>query len=74
MLAVVILTGSSEEDTVIGALHAGANDDLTKRDNYLTVLPRTLRAALERFRSEAARESEPLKVPSTRDGGTGRDA
>jgi len=44
---------------VIGALHAGANDYVTKRDDYLAVLPRTLRAALERFRSEVARGLEP---------------
>lgn len=62
MLAVVILTGSGDEDTVVGALHAGANDYVTKRDDYLTVLPRTLHAALERFRSEAARRSTPLQV------------
>ena len=62
MLAVVILTGSGDEDTVVGALHAGANDYVTKRDDYLTVLPRTLHAALGRFRSEAARASTPLQV------------
>ena len=62
LLAVVILTGSGDEDTVIGALHAGANDYVTKRDDYLEVLPRTLHAALERFRSETARASNPLKV------------
>lgn len=62
MLAVVILTGSGDEDTVVGALHAGANDYVTKRDAYLTVLPRTLHAALERFRSETARSATPLQV------------
>lgn len=62
MLAVVILTGSGLEDTVLGALHAGANDYVTKRGDYLTQLPSTLRAALERFRSEAAWASAPLKV------------
>jgi len=61
-LAVVILTGSGKEDTVIAALHAGANDYVTKRDDYLAALPRTLRTALERFRSELARASTPLKV------------
>ena len=62
MLAVVILTGSGLEDTVLGALHAGANDYVTKRDDYLSQLPATLRAALERFRSEMAWASTPMKV------------
>ncbi len=62
MLAVVILTGSGQEDSVISALRAGANDYVMKRDDYLTVLPGTLRAALERFRSETTRASNPLKV------------
>ena len=61
-LAVVILTGSGQEDTAIGALRAGANDYVTKRDDYLSLLPATLHAALERFRSEAARSSSPLRV------------
>ncbi|MEQ1683195.1 MAG: response regulator [Burkholderiaceae bacterium] len=61
-LAVVILTGSGHEDSVISALRAGANDYVIKRDNYLAVLPGTLRSALERFRSETARASNPLKV------------
>jgi CheY-like chemotaxis protein len=52
-LAVVILTGSAGEDTVRGALRAGANDCVAKRDDYLAELPHTLRTALERFRAEA---------------------
>jgi PAS domain S-box-containing protein len=62
MLAVVILTGSGDEDTVIGALHAGANDYVTKRDDYLDVLPRTLRSAVDRFRTDTARQTNPLTV------------
>jgi PAS domain S-box-containing protein len=61
-LAVVILTGSGNEDTVIGALHAGADDYVTKRDDYLAVLPRTLHGALDRLRTEVARTSSPLNV------------
>jgi PAS domain S-box-containing protein len=61
-LAVVILTGSGQEDSAIGALRAGANDYVTKRDDYLSLLPRTLDTALERFRSEAERASHPLRV------------
>ena len=61
-LAVVILTGSGQEESVISALRAGANDYVIKRDNYLAVLPGTLRSALERFHSETARAANPLKV------------
>jgi PAS domain S-box-containing protein len=61
-LAVVILTGSNDQDTVIGALHAGANDYLTKDSDYLTALPATLRAALARFRAENTRAATPLHV------------
>lgn len=59
MLAVVVLTGSIEEDTAIGALHAGADGYVTKRGDYLARLPSALRRAVERFRSEANRASDP---------------
>jgi PAS domain S-box-containing protein len=61
-LAVVILTGSGQEESVISALRAGANDYIIKRDNYLALLPGTLRSAQERFRSETARAANPLRV------------
>jgi CheY-like chemotaxis protein len=51
MLAVVILTGSIEEDTANDALHAGANGYLAKRGDYLVRLPFALRSAVDRFRS-----------------------
>lgn len=55
MLAVVILTSSDEADTVSAALQAGASGYVTKRDDYLVQLPRALRTAVVRFRSEAKR-------------------
>src|SRR5258706_15281047 len=62
-LAVVILTGFGEEESVITALHAGANDYVTKRGDYLSTLPRTLQAALDHFDAEVGRTSRPLPVP-----------
>ena len=58
-LAVVLLTGSDENDTIAGALHAGADDYVAKRDDYLRALPDTLHAALERFRAGRAAGSPP---------------
>ena len=45
--AVVILTGSGDQDSAIAALKASADDYLIKRDDYLERLPRILRNALE---------------------------
>ena len=61
-LAVVILTGFGEEESVITALHAGANDYVTKRGDYLNSLPRTLQAAIDHFRAEVGRTSRTLHV------------
>ena len=58
MLAVVILTGSVEEDTLQAALQAGADSFVAKRDNYLARLPGELHSAVKRFRSGAARTSD----------------
>jgi DNA-binding NarL/FixJ family response regulator len=49
-LAVVILTGSTEEDTISDALRAGAYGYIAKRGDYLTRLPLALRDAVDRFR------------------------
>ncbi len=62
MLAVVVLTGSGNEDAVYSALHAGADDYITKRGNYLNVLPTTLRSALEHFRLETVRLTRIIRV------------
>jgi CheY-like chemotaxis protein len=60
MLAVVILTASTEEDMVTNALDSGANGYLAKRGDYLAQLPFALRGAVDRFRSNASR---PLDLP-----------
>jgi PAS domain S-box-containing protein len=61
-LAAVVLTGSGDEESVLAALRAGANDYLTKRHEYWVQLPSTLRAALENFRSLNARHARPLRL------------
>jgi CheY-like chemotaxis protein len=55
MLAVVILTGSIEEDTLRGALQAGADSCITKRGDYLARLPGELHGAWDRLRRDTAR-------------------
>lgn len=61
-LAVVILTGQGDEDTVVAALKLGADDYLAKREDYLARLPAVIDAALARFRAEAARRAGRLRV------------
>jgi DNA-binding response OmpR family regulator len=58
-VAVVILSASSEEDTAIGALDAGADAYIVKGDGYLSRLPDDLRAALTHFRTKASLISNP---------------
>ncbi|PXW88261.1 PAS domain S-box-containing protein/diguanylate cyclase (GGDEF)-like protein [Nitrosomonas sp. Nm84] len=60
--AVVILTGSGDEDSAIAALKASADDYLIKRDDYLERLPRTLRNAVGRFRCSVDRNQPLLRV------------
>lgn len=61
-LAVVILTGLGDQEAVVAALKAGADDYLGKHGDYLEHLPSTLLAALERYRSAASRRARPLRV------------
>ena len=61
-MAVVILTGSGDQDSAVAALKASADDYLVKRDDYLERLPRTLRAALERSRRSIDRNQPVLRV------------
>ena len=61
-IAVVILTGSGDQETVIAALKAGADDYLVKRDDYLQGLPQLLHAAWQRFQDKRVHRARPLRV------------
>jgi len=61
-LAVVILTGSGDQEAAVAALKAGADDYLVKIGDYLERLPQVMVAALARFRAERARKPRPLRV------------
>ncbi len=61
-LAVVMLTGSGDQEAAIAALQAGADDYLAKGDDTLDRLPVTLRDAWQRFREAHGRRARPLRV------------
>jgi PAS domain S-box-containing protein len=61
-LAVVALTSQGDEAVALSALKAGADDYLPKTDDLAQRLPNALRAALERFRADAARYARSLRV------------
>src|SRR5262245_37569825 len=61
-LAVVVITGTGDEKTAVTALKAGADDYVSKRDDYLERLPLTLENALRRRRAQAARQARTLKA------------
>ncbi|MBS4097048.1 MAG: EAL domain-containing protein [Sulfuricella sp.] len=61
-LAVAILTGSGDQQAAAEALRNGADDYIVKRHDYLLNLPRHLESVLQRYREEAVRKSQPLRV------------
>lgn len=61
-LAVVVLTGSGDEESAVAALKAGADDYVVKSEGYLGRLVSTLDDSLARFRAESDRRSHPLRV------------
>jgi PAS domain S-box-containing protein len=61
-VAVIALTSQGDEAMVLSALKAGADDYLPKSDELAQRLPGTLRAALQRFRADAARHARTLRV------------
>ena len=61
-LAVVVITGTGDEETAVAALKAGADDYVVKRKDYLDRLPLTLESALDHYRASATRHSRPLRA------------
>jgi len=61
-LAVVMLTGSGDQEAAIAALQAGADDYLSKSHAALERLPATLRDAWKRFHEANSRRSHSLRV------------
>ena len=60
--AIVVLTGSGEQDSALAALKAGADDYVSKRGDYLERLPSALIAAVERHREHARRSTRRMRV------------
>ena len=60
--AVIILTGSGNEDAAIAALKAGADDYISKNQGYLKKLPGVINSSIQNFRKNQLRISSPLKV------------
>jgi diguanylate cyclase (GGDEF)-like protein/PAS domain S-box-containing protein len=61
-LAVVVLTGSGDQDAAVAALQGGADDYLTKGLDALARLPLTLHDAWNRFHAANLRRAHSLRV------------
>jgi signal transduction histidine kinase/DNA-binding response OmpR family regulator len=61
-LAIVVITGLGDAETAMAALKAGADDYLTKRDDYLERLPNTIENALIRYHNEKIKRIRPLRA------------
>jgi diguanylate cyclase (GGDEF)-like protein/PAS domain S-box-containing protein len=61
-IAVIMLTGSGDQEAAVAALQAGADDYLTKGAASLERLPATLHDARKRFQASQARRAHPLRV------------
>jgi PAS domain S-box-containing protein len=61
-LAVVVLTGSGDEESVIAALRSGADDYAAKRPEYWSGLHGILCSALESFRSKTALRNRRIRL------------
>jgi diguanylate cyclase (GGDEF)-like protein/PAS domain S-box-containing protein len=61
-MAIVILTGSGDQEAAVAALKAGADDYLVKREEYLARLPEVLRRALAKYRARSMKNHRGLHV------------
>ena len=60
--ALVIMTGSGDQEAAVAALKAGADDYLVKRPELIRHLPRMLRAAYDASRQKLRRRTRPLRL------------
>ncbi|HBA88544.1 MAG TPA: hybrid sensor histidine kinase/response regulator [Geobacter sp.] len=61
-LALVVMTGSGDQESAVTALRAGADDYLVKRPELAGHLPRVLRAAWADSRQRQRRRARPLRL------------
>jgi CheY-like chemotaxis protein len=61
-LVVIVLTGGGDEETVVSALKAGADDYVIKHANYLAGLPTALNDAVLRFKAGLHVRNRRLRV------------
>jgi PAS domain S-box-containing protein len=61
-VAVVVITGTGDEETAVTTLKAGADDYIVKDGDYLYQLPTTLDMALQRFHRSEARFTRSVRI------------
>jgi two-component system, cell cycle sensor histidine kinase and response regulator CckA len=61
-LPVVVLTGEGDEEAVLSAIRAGADDYLTKRGDYWIHLPDSVGHVLDGFRSRTEMAKRPIRL------------
>ena len=61
-LAVVIITGSGDQEAAVAALKAGADDYLVKKTENISNLPHVLSAAYTSFQMRRERRATPLRL------------
>ena len=61
-IAVIILTGSGNEEVAVAALKAGADDYVVKHDDYISRLPQILHFALKNFKQNLRLNSVIINV------------